>query len=759
MNLIEFSKKNMLVLDGAMGTMLQVGLSATEVHLAYLEAGANVILSNTFDDRSDEHIAKAVREAKAAAKDYGAFVALDVAPTGELLAPMGSLTFEAAYEIFKCQVLAGKCAGADAIYIETMTNLQEARCAVLAAKENCDLPIFCTMSFEETMRTFSGTDISSMALTLTGLGVDFLGINCSVGPAQMKRMAEELLRWTDLPVIIKPNAGLPDFEDGKTVFHTKPDEFAKEMAEIVELGVSGIGGCCGTTPEFIRALAHIAGLRPRALRQIPSAVCTATKTVVIDRVKVIGERINPTGKKRLQQALLERNMDYIVSQAIEQVRAGADILDVNVGMPEIDECAMMAGVIAHVQNLVPVPLQIDSSNARTIESGLRAYCGKAIVNSVNGEQASLDEILPIVKKYGAAVVGLTLDSHGIPKTAEARLRIAEKIVEAALSYGIPKQDIFIDCLTLTASAEQAIAYETIKTLRLVKETLGVKTVLGVSNISFGLPARTKLNRVFLAISMANGLDLPIIDPNDSDMMDAIYCYHQLTNIDTGSGAYIERFGTMEQAQVAPMEFDLPYCIRSGLREEVVSATRQLLARVAPLEIIEQILVPTLDAIGKQYEQGEIFLPQLLGSAESAKVAFELVKENLPVSEAASKPCILLATVKNDIHDIGKNIVKVVLENYGFSVIDLGKDVPVQEVVRQAEQHRVRLVGLSALMTTTLDTMEQTIDAIKKIESGIQVMVGGAVLTEKIARTIGADYYAKDAIEAVHIARSVFADLG
>jgi len=756
MNLIEFAKNNMLVLDGAMGTMLQGGHDVKSVHKAYLESGANVILTNTFEDSSDENIVHSVKLAKDEAADYGAFVALDIAPTGQLLEPLGALKFDDAYEIFKRQVLAGSMAGVDAVYIETMTDLLEAKCAVLAAKENCNLPVFCTMSFEANMRTFIGAGIPSVALTLTGLGIDFLGANCSVGPAQMKSIAAEILKWTHLPVVIKPNAGLPSFENDKTVYNVNAEDFAKEMEQIAALGVAGLGGCCGTTPQFIKEIAAIAqsGKRSRAAVEIPAAVCSSSKTVIIDRVRVIGERINPTGKKRFQRAVLEHDMDYIVAQAIEQTGAGADILDVNVGIPKIDEAATIASVVKNIQSVVSAPLQIDSSSPAAIESGLRAYNGKAIVNSVSGEEKSLCEILPIVKKYGAAVVGLTLDQNGIPTTAHQRLKVAEKIVTTALSYGIPKRDIFIDCLTLTSGAEQAIAYETVEALRLVKQELGVKTVLGVSNVSFGLPARDKLNHAFLLLALANGLDLPIINPNDKPMMDAVYCYHQLKNIDRDSGEYIARFGGEQKAANEPLAVDVPHCINNGLKNEIKPLIHELLGTHEPLEVINQFLIPALDAVGQRYERGDIFLPQLLSSAETAKSAFDVVKCKIPVNESESKGKIILATVKGDIHDIGKNIVKVVLENYGYNVVDLGKDVEINEVVRQVQKHNIKLVGLSALMTTTLENMEKTITAVRDAGKDVSVVVGGAVLTEQIAHKIGADFYAKDAIAAVSIAKSI-----
>jgi len=790
MDLKEYTKDNILVLDGAMGTELQKnGLGVGEspeklnitspetvkrVHLSYLNAGAKMVLTNTFGanerklSNAEEIIGYAVDIAKNAAVKFDAYAALNMGPIGELMEPIGTLKFDEAYELFAKQVLAGAKAGADAVYIETMTDLYETKCAVLAAKENCTLPIFCTMSFEKNMRTFAGVDISSMALTLQGLGVDYIGINCSVGPEDMLKMAEELIKWTHLPIIIKPNAGLPTLVNGKTVFDVTADKFLEEMRHIFELNIAVIGGCCGTTPEFIGKLAGLTmekkAMERKPIKRTPiniSAVCSASETVVIDRVRIIGERINPTGKKRFQVALQENDMDYIVSQAIEQIDAGADILDVNVGIPKINERAVMANVIKNIQAIISVPLQIDSVNPETIEAGLRAYNGKAIVNSVNGEDASLSTILPIVKKYGAAVIGLTLDENGIPNTAKERFRIAEKIINVAASYGIPSHDVFIDCLTLTSGAEQQTAYETLNTLRLIKENLGVKTVLGVSNISFGLPARSKLNQTFLTLALANGLDMPIINPNDADMVDSIYCYHQLKNIDSGSSEYVERFTKTDETESGKTkltlvpETDIAYCVKNGLKEEIKIAIKSLLLKHEPLDIVQNLLIPVLDEIGKNYENGKIFLPQLLSSAETAKTAFEIVKTNIPSTDSEHGQKIILATVKGDIHDIGKNIVKVVLENYGYIVIDLGKDVEIEKVVEEAVNNKARLVGLSALMTTTLENMEKTITAIKKANNTIAVIVGGAVLTEQYAKKIGADYYAKDAMAAVAIAKEVF----
>lgn len=788
-------KNNIVFLDGAMGTMLQkAGLKLGEnpevlnitspqivenIYEQYLKAGSNIIATNTFGANRhklsgcgysvDTIITAAVKSAKKIAVKYNGFVGLDIGPIGELLEPMGTLKFEEAYELFKEQVICGAKNGADIIMIETMTDLYEAKAAVLAAKENCDLPVFCTMSFEQDMRTFTGCSLSAMALTLEGLGCDAIGINCSLGPVEIYPMVKELIKWTNLPIIIKPNAGLPEIIDGQTSYSITPEQFIEQMKLITELGVNIIGGCCGTTPEYIKGLKQNIRQDLFIKRKIinPCAVCSNTKTVEIDRVRIIGERINPTGKKIFQQALKDNNLDYIVKQAITQAQGGADILDVNVGMPNIDEVSMMKEVIKKIQGVVSLPLQIDSSNADAIEAGLRIYNGKAIVNSVNGEQKVMQRIFPIVKKYGASVVGLTLDENGIPAKAEDRLAIAEKILRFALEYGIPKENLYIDCLTLTSSAEQANAYETIKAVRMVKEKLGLKTVLGVSNISFGLPAREQLNQTFLTLAMANGLDLPIINPNIKSMVDSIYCYHQLKNIDKGSYEYINHFSNNSDnkdkssnvSQLTDQHYnDIGYCIANGLKNETIACCKQLLKNTDPLNIVSDILIPALDKVGKNYETGKIFLPQLIQSAEAAKGAFEVIREYVSKSSSGqtqSSGKIIIATVKGDIHDIGKNIVKVVLENYGYDVIDLGRDVSIETIVSEAKKQSIKLVGLSALMTTTLKSMEQTINAIHKEGLTCKIMVGGAVLTESYAKQIGADYYAKDAQASVNIARKVF----
>ena len=771
-----------LVLDGAMGTMLQnAGLPlgqlpetynllhpdiVTDIHRQYLQAGARVVFANTFGANAhklagsgvtpEQAITAGVRCAKQAAAAFdGAYVGLDIGPIGELLCPMGQLSFDEAYALFAEQVEAGVKAGADAIFIETMTDLYEAKAAVLAAKEHSSLPVFCTMSFEKDRRTFTGCPLSAMALTLSGLGVDGLGMNCSVGPVEMLDMAEEIQRYTDLPLIIKPNAGLPEIVDGETRYSITREEFTEAMKTLVRRGAAMVGGCCGTDPGYIRALSEaVRGVVPKKPAYAPAAaVCSHAETVVIDRVRPIGERINPTGKKRMKQALLAHEMEYLVSQGIEQVEAGAEILDVNVGLPGLDEAAMMVEAVQTLQSVLTAPLQIDSSHPEVLEKALRAYNGVPIVNSVNGEQAVLDRILPLVKKYGACVVGLTLDETGIPRKAEDRLKIARRILEAAQR-----------CLVLTASAEQESAYETLDAVRLVHEELGLKTVLGVSNISFGLPQRGVLNQTFLALALANGLDLPILNPNVSAMMDTIFCYHQLKNLDSGSRAYIERFAGRADDKPAPAPErgggteDIAYCILKGLKEPAARCAEALLAKTEPLALVQDTLIPALDEVGQQYEKGVLFLPQLLASADAAKACFERVRAHLQASGADKGPSrgrIVMATVKGDIHDIGKNIVKVVLENYGYEVIDLGRDVPVQTVVEAARETKAPLVGLSALMTTTVASMKQTIEALNAAGLGCKTMVGGAVLTQEYADEMGADYYAADVQASVTIAREVF----
>lgn len=794
--MLDFSK-HFYILDGGMGTSLQKsGLAPgespdllsltdlrkiTQIHRGYVEAGADIIYANTFGANRfklrdcgcpvSEVIDSAVRAARAACRGE-TMVALDVGPLGELLEPMGSLTFEEAYDAFSEIVSQGAVSGADLIVIETMTDLYEVKAAVLAAKENTSLPVCVSMTFEETGRTFTGTSIECMTAALEGLGVDAVGINCSLGPVEIFPLAEKMCALTDLPVFIKPNAGLPDPRTGE--YNIGPDEFARAMAEYRRLGIAMAGGCCGTTPEYIARMKMTFAETKRVKRtecDRKSRVCSATNCVEVDSVTVIGERINPTGKKRLKQALLKEDYDYLLSQAVQQADAGARILDVNVGIPDIDEKTVLPAVIKQIQAVTDLPLQIDSSDPAAIEAALRVYNGKAIVNSVNGEETSLSSILPIVKKYGAAVVGLTLDEKGIPAKAEERFAIAQRILRRARELGIPKQDVFIDCLTLTASAQQAEVKETLKAVRMVKEKLGLHTALGVSNISFGLPCRPLVNRTFLALAMENGLDLPIINPNDEDMMGTVFAFEMLHNRDENARRFIERYsqvsmGTMTRGAAICQETEsqpqgtaaeLFHALEKGMKAETIHAVEELLKTEEEMTVVNDYLIPALDEVGQGFERGTIFLPQMMQAAVAAQGGFEKIKERLAGSGkgGVSKGRVVIATVKGDIHDIGKNIVKVIMENYGFEMIDLGRDVPAEVIVRTVVEKKIRLVGLSALMTTTLKSMEETIAAVRKAAPDCKFLVGGAVLTPDYAQRIGADYYCKDAMKSVEAAREVF----
>lgn len=782
-------KKEFVSLDGGMGTMLQArGMKPGEtpealnlenprmlidIHKEYIAAGADIVYANTFGANRYklEHCGYSVdrvirsglhnaRTAIAESDNKNALAALDIGPIGQLLEPTGTLSFEEAYEVYKEMILAGS--EADVIVFETMTDLYELKAAVLAAKENSALPVICTMTFEENMRTFTGTAISSMALTLEGLGVDAIGVNCSLGPAELYPIAEELCKWTKLPVVLKPNAGLPDPVTNE--YNVTPKQFAELMSKIVPLGVKIFGGCCGTNPEYIRELNAMLKTRkyhPQHVT-IPAACCSASRTVVIDRPRIIGERINPTGKKRFKEALLANDIDYILGQAIEQVHGGAAILDVNVGLPGIDEAAMMTRAVKAVQGVVDVPLQLDSTIPEVLEKALRVYNGKPVVNSVNGEEKSLQTVLPLVKKYGACVVGLCLDENGIPKTADGRFQIAKRILERAEALGIPKENVFIDCLTLTVSAEQSAAMATLEALHRVKTELGLKTVLGVSNISFGLPERVIVTHNFLTMALTNGLDLPIINPNVTDMVGSVRAFNVLAGYDKNSLEYVAAYGAKKDAPAAPVnvpkqDIDLNYALENGLKAEGAKLTEELLKTTDAMDIINGILIPALDKTGAEFESGKIFLPQLILSAGVAQSCFEVIKNHFAKTGAksVSKGKIIVATVKGDIHDIGKNIVKVLLENYGYDVIDLGKDVPYEAVLNCAVEQNVHLIGLSALMTTTLASMEKTIALLHEHNVDCKIMVGGAVLTPEYAKQIGADYYAKDAKESCDIAKEVF----
>ncbi len=775
------------LLDGAMGTMLQkCGLKPGEipeiknitdpemirkVQRSYVEAGSEAIYANTFGANRaklqktgytpEEVIRAGIRIAREAAEGTDVLVGLDVGSLGVMLEPLGTLSFDAAYEMFAEVMRAGEKAGADLIAIETMTDLQETRAALLAAKEQTGLPVFVTMSFDATGRTFTGCTPASMARTLEGLGADAVGINCSLGPADMVELIREIRANTVLPVIAKPNAGLPDPVTG--AYSVGPEEFARAMERLAEAGADILGGCCGTDPEYIRALRRI----PREKRMTPTrkgAVCTASVWKETGKILVIGERINPTGKKRLQQALLEDDLDYLVDLAVKQMDAGADILDVNVGYPGVDEVRMLPRAVQTIQSAVDLPLQLDTTNPRALEAALRVYNGKAAVNSVNGKEESLNEVLPLVKKYGAAVVGLTLDEKGIPDTAEGRMAIAERILDRAMAIGIPREDLWIDCLTLTVSAQQEQARETLKAVRRVTEELGLSTVLGVSNISFGLPNRLLVTGAFLMSALEAGLTMPIINPNQKEIMDLIAARRVLSGDDEACRNYVERFSE-PAADTAPVarqqvgsEMTLGDAIRRGMKKEAARITAEKLQTGGEMDIVEKELIPALEKTGEAYEQGRVFLPQLLGAAQAAQAAFEQIREALLKrgEKAEDRGALIMATVQGDIHDIGKNIVITVLENYGYRVFDLGRDVAPETIVQAVREKQVPLVGLSALMTTTLPAMEETVRQLKTMENPPRVMVGGAVVTADYAKRIGADDYARDVRDAVRIAQKAFA---
>ena len=738
------------------------------VYREYIDAGSQVIYANSFGANAlklertghgvEEIVSAAITVAKEAAAGTETKVALDIGPLGELLEPMGTLPFEKAYELFREMAVAGQQAGADLAVIETMTDLYEAKAALLAVKENTSLPVLVTMSFEERGRTFTGCTAASMAHTLEGLGADAIGLNCSLGPDLLLPILKELCANTRLPVIAKPNAGLPDPVDGH--YDMGPADFAKALLPCLEAGVTIFGGCCGTSPDYIREVKKILADKPPVKRSYDAAsfVCSAVTPCRLDGVRVIGERINPTGKKRFQQALLENDLDYILDVAVAQEDAGADILDVNVGHPGVNEVEMLPRVVKKLQSAVSLPLQLDSSNPDALEAALRVYNGKAAVNSVNGEQAVLDRILPIVKKYGAAVVGLTLDSGGIPQTAEGRVAIAKRILDAALSYGIPKEDVWIDCLTLTVSAQQEQAAETLKAVQTVRKELGLQTVLGVSNISFGLPNRPLVTQTFLIQAMAAGLTMPIINPNQKEMMDAIAAFRVLSGEDAECRNYVSRFAgaTAPVAPVSSGTLTLEDAIMRGLGADAAKLARTALETEEELSLVEHHLIPALDKVGEGYETGKVFLPQLLSAAQAAQSVFAVIHDSIAKKGGApvKKGSLAIATVQGDIHDIGKNIVKTVLENYGYEVLDLGRDVPPETILSAVQENGLRLVGLSALMTTTLPAMETTVKLLQTLPQPPAIMVGGAVVTPDYAAAIGADYYAKDARESVAIAKKV-----
>lgn len=834
---------NFLFLDGAMGTMLQdsaleVGARPEElnitnseviidIHKAYLQAGSNIVTTNTFGANRlklkdspysvEEIITAGVDNAQKAFSKYHAdyllnkhgelgelydescggylleaAIALDIGPIGTLISPLGSLSFDDAYDIFKEQVIAGANAGADIILIETMTDLYEIKAAVLAAKENCDLPVFCTMSFEESGRTFMGTDVATFVFVAESLGVDVLGANCSLGPVQLQPIVDDLVKYSSTPILIQANAGLPTYKDGKTYYNVNPSEYSKEIKIMAEKGVSVFGGCCGTTPTYITDIKTVLkDLEKKEITQKRFTTCTsASQTVFLgDEVKIIGERINPTGKKPLKEALHSNNLDYIISEAIEQKETGSDILDINLGLPGIDEKQMMLNVIKEVQAIVSLPLQIDSANLDVIEAAVRIYNGKPIINSVNGKKESMESLFPIVKKYGTLVVALTLDEDGLPKTASKRFEIATNIIETAKTYGIAEENILIDPLVLTASAEQDAVMETLKSIPLIKEKYNVKVVLGASNVSFGLPNRGLLNSTYLAIALAYGLDAPITDSTNESIMGVIRSFKVIANQDKGSEGYVEAYSNVtistsvsntrkiSTSNVTRDEEETPSdttvsnnqdtsdlglqnAIISGLTEEAKKISIKLLETHDGLEIMNKFMIPALDIVGDKYERLEIFLPQLIKSSETSKEVFETLKEYTASEGDEARDTIqgekiIMATVFGDIHDIGKNIVSLILENYGYQVIDLGKDVPIETIKETVQNENVKLVGLSALMTTTVNNMETTIKELNRDFSDIKIMVGGAVLTAEYSKQIGADFYSKDAKGAVDIAKEVF----
>ena len=775
--------KEWIYFDGGLGTMLQErGLQGGEypetwnlthpeeliaIHKAYLEAGCHVINANTFGanglkfDNVEEIITAGIQLAKEAKKQAGrmdAYVALDIGPTGKLLEPMGDLPFEKAVSYFAQMVKAGVKAGTDLILIETMSDTYEAKAAVLAAKENSSLPVIVTMIFDENQRILTGGSVESAVAMLEGLRVDALGINCGLGPKQMLPVVKRIREVSSLPIIVNPNAGLPVQVNGKTVYDLKADDFAQAMVKMAQIGVQGLGGCCGTTPEYIQKMIEAIKdipCKPNTMKEQTWVTSYASAVQIGKKAVVIGERINPTGKKRFQQALRNKEFDYILSQALEQEEAGAQILDVNVGLPDIDEADMMKETVVRLQNVCALPLQIDTGNLEALENALRLYNGKPMVNSVNGKLDSMESVFPLIQKYGAVVVGLCLDESGIPSTSKERLVIAQKIVKKAQEYGIQKKDIVIDGLAMTISSQSDGALVTLDTLQKVKEELNVSTILGVSNISFGLPQREIINSYFLSMALQSGLSCAMINPNNEMMKKAFDASMALMNQDAQCMHYISSYSKqVEEKKSENPEISLSFAIQKGIQDRVKEITTSLLETKEPLGIIDEELIPALDLVGKGFEQGTVFLPQLLMSAEAAKASFEVLKEKMEQNQSLSKGKIILATVQGDIHDIGKNIVKVLLENYGYEVLDLGKDVAPEVIVKTAISEEVKLVGLSALMTTTVKSMEKTIELLHKEKPDTFVVVGGAVLNQEYADQIHADHYAKDAMATVRYAEQI-----
>jgi 5-methyltetrahydrofolate--homocysteine methyltransferase len=789
MDFIKRLKNERLFFDGAMGTMLQDELAPGEspvllnvknpdsvlnVHKAYIGAGCNILKTNTFGANRlslsgsgysvNQVITAAVTLAKKAASGTDAFAALDIGPTGRLLAPFGDLDFEEAVDIFSEMIKTGAQNGADIVLIETMNDTYEIKAAMLAAKENCSLPILVTFTPDSSGRLLNGADIQTAVCLIESLGAAAVGFNCGFGPKQLKSLLPELIRHSSIPVIVNPNAGIPERINGKAQYNLPPQEFAAEMAELAP-DAHIIGGCCGTTPEHIAAA--IRACKNTALFAVTqkelTAVCSYGETVVFGgKTVIIGERLNPTGKPRMKKALIENDMDFLYREGLLQTEHGAQILDVNVGLPDINEEEMLAKLVYGLQSITKTALQIDTSNANAAKRALRIYNGKPLLNSVNGKKESLEAILPLVKKYGAAVIALCLDDGGIPETTEGRVKIAEKIIAAAAEYGIPKKDIIVDALTLTISTGADNARITLDTVEYLRRKIGVHTALGVSNVSFGLPGRESVNAAFFSLAMRAGLSAGIVNPMNSAIMDSVYVYQAISGADENCEDYIARFSSQERTTAAAakdtaQEVNLQEAIFSGLKEQAARTAAAMSENTPPMEIINSHLIPALDRAGKDFESQKIFLPQLLMSAEAAKAAFEALAAKMAKQGGArqKRGKIIVATVKGDVHDIGKNIVKTLLENYNFEVIDLGKNVEPSLVLETVLKEKITLVGLSALMTTTVIYMEETIKLIKGKAPNCRIMVGGAVLTESYAKKIGADFYAKDAISSVRYAESSF----
>lgn len=803
MTFSEFLKDNIVYLDGGMGTLLQAkGLKPGDaperwnishpdvicgIHRDYFDAGSNIVCTNTFGANtlkySKDELEKIIRAAVKNAADARAqsssagekFIALDIGPSGKLLKPLGDLDFEDAVGAFAETVRIGTSCGVDLILIETMNDSYETKAALLAAKENSDLPVIVCNAYGEDGKLMTGASPAAMAAMLEGMGAAALGANCSLGPRQLRGVAIELLQNASVPVILKPNAGLPRSVDGKTVFDVTAEDFSDEVCELVKKGVRVVGGCCGTTPAYIKALTDkTRGMTPVPVRDKNLTVVSSyTHAVKLGKAPIlIGERINPTGKKRFKQALLENDMDYILAEGVKQQEKGVHILDVNVGLPGIDEVTVLKNAVCELQAVIDLPLQIDTSDIRAMEAALRRYNGKAMINSVNGKEESMEAVFPLVKKYGGVVVALTLDENGIPATADGRVEIAEKILRRAAAYGIGKNDIVFDTLTMTVSADNTAALTTLEALRRIKNGLGCHTSLGVSNVSFGLPCRDAVNSVFFAMALENGLSAAIMNPYSADMMKTYYTYNALSGLDENCAAYIgasDSFaavpspGTAAPAAAARTAEDfsseLQRAVVKGLRDRAADITRELLVSIPPLDIVNNEIIPALNIAGTGFENKTVYLPQLLMSAEAAKSAFEVIKTHVSGSgKTAGKGVFVIATVHGDIHDIGKNIVKLLLENYGFDVVDLGKDVPPETVAEAVVRLHAPLAGLSALMTTTVPAMEETIKLLREKAPWCKTVVGGAVLTQEYADKIGADKYAKDAMETVRYAESVISSL-